>query len=112
MHAILFQMALLPITMSRYSIASLSESIVNKIVPLNRTLQMHVHLGYTMVAIVFLATIFFFAFFGLLCAEGDETFCAKFTSEIMLTVGAIRSMLLSRNSQYAPFEVSRCYSLT
>jgi hypothetical protein len=95
MHAILFQMTLLPITMSRYSIAALTESIVDKIVPLNRTLQMHIHLGYTMITIVFFATVFFFAFFGLLCADGDEAFCAKFTSEIMITVSTLYQGLFS-----------------
>ena len=94
MHAILFQMALIPITMSRYSIASLSESVVDKIVPLNRTLQMHIHLGYTTVIIVLFASLFFFSFFGLLCASGEEIFCAKFTSEIMITGYAILGGLL------------------
>jgi predicted ferric reductase len=94
MHAILFQMALLPITMCRYSIAALSESFIDKIVPLNRTLKMHIHLGYTLIIIVCLATAFFFAFFGLLCADGDQQFCDKFTSEIMITGYAILVSLL------------------
>ena len=50
MHAILFQMALLPLTMSRYSIAALSETVLNDFVPLNRAVRMHVHLGYVMVS--------------------------------------------------------------
>ena len=86
MHAILFQMALIPLTMSRFSIASLNESFVHRLIPLNRALRMHIHLGYTMISIVFLATIFFFAFFGMLCTDGEEQFCKKFTSEIMITV--------------------------
>lgn len=94
MHAILFQLALLPVTMSRFSIAALSESIINKIVPLNRALRMHIHLGYTMIIIVFLATVFFFAFFGILCADGEQAFCDKFTSEIMITGYTILGSLL------------------
>jgi hypothetical protein len=85
MHAILFQMALIPLTMSRYSIATLSGGILDRFVPLNRTLRMHIYLGYTMVIIVFLGTMLFFGFFGFLCSKGQQEFCEKFTSEIMCT---------------------------
>ncbi len=94
MHAILFQMALIPITMCRCSISALAESAVNKVVPLNRALAMHIHLGYTMIMIVFFATIFFFFFFGLLCSEGEQAFCDKFTMEIMITGYCILGTLL------------------
>jgi predicted ferric reductase len=94
MHAILFQMALIPMTMCRFSIAALSESFIDKIVPLNQALRMHIHLGYTMITILFLATGFFFVFFGVLCADGDQQFCDKFKSEIMITGYVILSMLL------------------
>lgn len=94
MHAILFQMALIPFTMSRYTIASLSTSKLNKYLPLNKALRIHIHLGYTMVSIVFLATIVFFTFFGLLCSEGDEAFCDKFTTEIMITGYCILGLLI------------------
>ena len=96
MHAILFQMALIPLTMSRYSIAwlSRSECFIDKFVPLNRMLRIHIHLGYTMILIVFLAVIFFFTFFGLLCSDGDQSFCDKFKSEIMITGYVILVMLL------------------
>jgi hypothetical protein len=112
MHAILFQMTLLPLTMSRFSIASLTESIVDKIVPLNRTLQMHIHLGYTFITIVILASVFFFAFFGLLCVEGDESFCEKFTSEIMLTVSkhAAPKLLSSTHAALLKLTISFCTS--
>ena len=95
MHAILFQMALIPLTMSRFSIAALTESFVDKIVPLNRMLRMHIHLGYVTIIIVFFASIFFFTFFGIICASGDATFCAKFTQEIMITGYCILAMLLT-----------------
>jgi NAD(P)H-flavin reductase len=94
MHAILFQMALIPITMCRCSISTLAESAVNKVIPFNRALAMHIHLGYMMIIIVFFATIFFFIFFGLLCSEGEQAFCDKFTIEIMITGYCILGTLL------------------
>ena len=94
MHAILFQMALIPITMCRCSISALAESTINKVIPLNRALAMHIHLGYTMIIIVFWATILFFFFFGLLCSEGEQAFCDKFTMEIMITGYCILGTLL------------------
>ncbi|MGK3755875.1 MAG: hypothetical protein ACI8RD_008185, partial [Bacillariaceae sp.] len=94
MHAILFQMALIPITMCRCSISALAGSVVNKVIPLNRSLAIHIHLGYTMIIIVFFATIFFFFFFGLLCSEGEQAFCDKFTMEIMITGYCILGTLL------------------
>lgn len=90
MHAILFQMALIPLTMSRFSIAALNESFLDTLIPLNRALRMHIHLGYTMISIVALATVFFFGFFGMLCSDGEEKFCFIFSSEIMLTVSLLR----------------------
>jgi predicted ferric reductase len=85
MHVILFQMALIPLTMSRLSIATLSESFIDKIFPLNRALRMHIHLGYILIIVVVLATIVFLTFFGLLCSDGEQAFCDKLTSEIMIT---------------------------
>lgn len=95
MHAILFQMALLPLTMCRYSIAGLSESFLSTVVPLNRTLGMHIHLGVVMILIIFLATIVFFGFFGFMCVhEGEQPFCDKFTMEIMITGYCILGSML------------------
>lgn len=94
MHAILFQMAFIPLTMCRLTIAALSDSVVDRFVPMNRSLRIHIHLGYTMVLIVFLATLFFFLFFGLLCSRGEQSFCDKFRSEIMSTGYAILGTLL------------------
>uniref|UniRef100_A0A7S2EV36 FAD-binding FR-type domain-containing protein n=1 Tax=Ditylum brightwellii TaxID=49249 RepID=A0A7S2EV36_9STRA len=95
MHAILFQMSLLPLTMSRLSIAAASSSFANRFIPFNRAVRFHIHLGYTMISIVFLATIFFFIFFGIICASGDQGFCKKFTSEIMITGYVILALLLT-----------------
>ena len=87
--------------MARFSIAALSESVVDRFVPLNRSVRIHIHLGYTMVLIVFLATVFFFVFFGVLCAGGEEDFCAKFTSEIMCTgYGILASLLIIGGTSY------------
>jgi len=95
MHAILFQMALIPLTMSRFSIATLSGSVLDRFIPMNRMLRMHIHLGYTMVIVVFFATVLFFAFFGTLCRRGEQAFCDKFTSEIMCTgYGILASLLI------------------
>ena len=84
-HAILFQMALIPLTMSRYTIASLSTSKLNYYLPLNKSLHIHIYLGYTMIALSFLALFVFFAFLGLLCNDGEDDACAALTSEIMIT---------------------------
>jgi predicted ferric reductase len=105
MHAILFQMALLPLTMARQSVAALSTtSFGRKFVPLHKVVAMHIHLGYVMVSFVFASTILFFVFFGQGCAQqksgkeptpgGQHTFCHKMTSEIMATGLAIMGCLL------------------
>ena len=103
MHAILFQLSLIPITMCRYTIATISTSnggcgagsFVERIIPLNRMLRIHIHLGYTMILIVCLATIFFFTFFGMLCRDGEVDFCNKFKSEIMITGYVILVVMLA-----------------
>lgn len=110
MHAILFQMALIPFTMSRFSITSLAGSTLDRFLPLNRILRMHIHLGYTMVVVVFLATVLFFTFFGLMCSNGEQDFCDKFRSEIMCTgYGILVSLLLVAGTSYfrhvIPYEV-------
>ena len=68
---VLFQMALIPFTMSRYTIASLSNSKLNDYLPLNKSMSIHIYLGYTMVCFSIMATVivsifFFFCFF---CSE-------------------------------------------
>jgi predicted ferric reductase len=93
-HAILFQMALIPLTMSRFSISSLSESILNRFIPLNEVLRIHAHLGYTMTIITFIATFYFFTFFGYLCADGDQPACTALTSEIMITGYTITVLMI------------------
>jgi NADH:ubiquinone oxidoreductase subunit H len=94
MHALLLQMALIPLTMSRFSIAALSDSVLNRFVPMNRAVRMHIHLGYTLVILAFLSTVVFFIFFGTLCSDGEDPFCAKFRTQIMSTGYAILFTLL------------------
>lgn len=110
MHAILFQMALLPLTMARYSISSLSGTVLDRFIPLKRTLRMHIHLGYTMILFVVLGTILFFGFFGLLCRRGEQAFCDKLTSEIMITglviLGSLLVIVVTSYCRYwIPYEV-------
>jgi hypothetical protein len=112
MHAILFQMALLPVTMCRRSLSILSDSILKYIIPFNRIVALHIHLGYTMSIIVGLATCVFFIFFGTMCEEqkqgiepldafGDRSWCMKFESEIMCTgYGILGSLLLIAVTSY------------
>lgn len=88
-------MALIPLTMSRYTIAALSSSRLNYYLPLDKSLRIHIYLGYTMVSISFMALIIFFVFLGLLCSEGDEASCDKLGSEIMITGYIIAGLLVS-----------------
>lgn len=116
MHVILFQLALIPLTMSRFTISALSSassggasgggggssslgvagpgSLINTFVPLNRMVRMHIYLGYLIITVLIVSTLFFFIFFGILCANGEEAFCQKFRSEIMITGYVIMSFFL------------------
>ena len=94
-HAILFQMALIPLTMSRNTISALSNSKLNHFLPLNKAVQAHIYLGYMMVCLSVSATVVFFAFLGLLCAEGESGACEKLTSEIMITGYFIVTLVVS-----------------
>ena len=94
MHAILFQMAIIPLTMSRLSIASMSTSFWDRYIPFNRMTRLHIYLGYVMVSVVTVSTIVFFLFFGLLCSDGEQSFCDKFTTEMMITGYLLVMMLL------------------
>lgn len=93
-HAINFQMALIPFTMARYSISSLSGNKLNRYIPLNKAMRAHIYLGYTMVLIVILASAAFFVLYGLPCGAGDVSFCDKFTTEIMITGYCILGLVL------------------
>jgi predicted ferric reductase len=103
MHVVLFQMALIPLTMSRHLVTVLGQTLLNKLIPFSKILQMHVYLGYLVVALVFASSVIFLAFFGLVCQDEKDgieptprgrVFCDKFQMEIMITGYAIIGMLL------------------
>ena len=57
--------ALIPLTMCRYTISKLSQvPLLSWVVPFEKMVDIHIHLGYVMCGFVFGATIFFFGFFG------------------------------------------------
>jgi predicted ferric reductase len=93
-HAILFQMALIPLTMARYSIASLSGTVMDRFIPLDRAMRIHVYLGYSMIFLVLFATVALVAFYGSLCLLNEQDYCARLTSEIMCTGYAITVVVL------------------
>uniref|UniRef100_A0A0G4FBX9 FAD-binding FR-type domain-containing protein n=1 Tax=Chromera velia CCMP2878 TaxID=1169474 RepID=A0A0G4FBX9_9ALVE len=107
MHAILFQIVLIPITMSRFTLTRLSMTKLNKIIPFEHMVEFHIHLGYVFCAIMILSVIVFFAFFGVLCqdwkdgVEPTDQFCKKFESEIMGTgYGILASTLIVMFTSY------------
>ena len=100
MHALLLQMAIIPLTMARHTLGALSNTFVQKFVPFNRVTDMHIWIGYTFCSVLFASTGFFFLFFGIMCQDQKDgyepqgplmtnTFCEKFVSEMMLTGYAI-----------------------
>jgi predicted ferric reductase len=96
--------------MSRFSISALSETKVNRFVPFNRALTVHIFCGTATVAIVFLATLSFLCFYGTLCIDGEQEYCEKLNSEITWTGYAIACfvLLLGVTSSYRhkiPYEV-------
>eukprot|EP00854_Cymbomonas_tetramitiformis_P026210 gene26210-32117_t len=120
MHAILLQMVLLPLSMARHTISVLSETHLAAFIPFERTVGMHIHMGYTMCIIVFGSSLVFFFFFGHLCREqhagleptpnGVFTFCEKFESEIFRTgLGILAGIILLATSSFLrnriPYEI-------
>lgn len=93
LHAVLFQMALIPLTMARYTISVLliagggGWSVVDRFVPLHRMLRMHIHLGCTLVTLVVFATVLRFGLFALLCHRGEQASCDTLTSPDVMYSG-------------------------
>jgi predicted ferric reductase len=109
-HAILYQMALIPLTMCRFSIAALSQTSVNRIVPLSRAQCVHIFMGNILVGVVFIATVSFLIFYGTLCIDGEQEYCRKLNSEIMWTGYSIALLVLSigvtsRYRYQIPYEI-------
>ena len=95
MHAILFQLGILPLTMCRLIISKASSTSLNIIIPFNEMQKYHIAIGYALVVMLFFTIVVFLMFFGVVCADGDQAFCAKFTSEIMITGYVIFGLFLS-----------------
>lgn len=85
MHCVLFNLAIVPFTMARYSIASFATSFLNDYSPLDKTQQIHNYLGYLTTGIISTSSVTFFVQFGLQCSHGVQSGCDMFTSEIMIT---------------------------
>jgi hypothetical protein len=60
---ILFQMTMIPLTMSRFSIASLSRTVFDRFIPLNRAMRIRVHLGSSMICLVLFPTLALVTFY-------------------------------------------------
>lgn len=91
MHAILLQLTLIPLTMSKALISRLAAvPLFGGGFPFARVLNLHVQLGYTFCILMVAATALFFGFFGKLCVDhraGEDPLdgCAKMRTEIMVT---------------------------
>jgi hypothetical protein len=86
MHTILFQLAILPLTMCRLLISNLWwNSPLGKYFPFNEMTRCHIALGYTLVFLLFATIVVFLMFFGVLCNSGAQAFCDEFKTEIIIT---------------------------
>ena len=99
MHAILLQMAALPLTMSHHTLKLLSEiDVIQRFLPMHRIQRLHINIGYFITVMLTLAVTGFVTFFGTLCRdsrEGGSHFkppkfknehdCRKFETEIFIT---------------------------
>lgn len=90
MHQILFQMAILPLTMCRRTLAAASTGGLSRIIPFEHMVTFHIFVGYAFCLIIIAATVVFFGFFGKVCSDYHKgldkaNLCEKFSSEIFLT---------------------------
>lgn len=77
MHALLFQLAILPLTMCRLVVSTLSSTFLNNYIPFNEMTKCHIFIGYTFIVLLLAALLIFFLFFGVVCNSGDASFCKK-----------------------------------
>jgi len=90
-HAILFQLAVIPLTMARHLLTLLSGSpTVNRIIPFPHMTEFHMHLGYTFCALTAFALVGFLIYYSKICADYNagrdpDNMCKGLTSEIMVT---------------------------
>lgn len=94
-HMIHLHLALLPLTMCRFSVAHLSNTFLHRYLPFESLLKCHAWLGYAVILLVFLAFCTFMAYYGILCSNGDQEICEKFGSEIMITGYVIFILFMS-----------------
>ena len=85
MHFILFNLALIPLTMCRFIITKASKTFLKSFVPFHESTKVHIALGYITTFLLVVSTITFIAFFGTLCSDGQQSSCDKLTSEIMIS---------------------------
>lgn len=71
--------------MCRFSVAHLSNTFLHRYLPFESLLKCHAWLGYTVIFLVFLAFCAFMTYYGILCSNGEQEYCQKFGSEIMIT---------------------------
>ena len=84
-HALLFQMALLPLSMCRHTIALASSTAIKDFIPLGRMHHFHIYVGYVLVAITVIDAVMFGLYFRSMCNLGNQSFFAGLRSEIMIT---------------------------
>jgi len=84
-HVILFQLAVIPLTMCRLTIVHASSTFLKRLIPFNQILKSHIVIGYSIIALTIMATLLFFIFYGILCSDGDDLYCSRLSSEIMMT---------------------------
>jgi len=100
MHAILLQISLVPLTVSRSLLAALStNSILSEAIPFNYMMDFHIQIGYTFCIVMIASSILFFVFFGHICSEFNKEkdpldLCANFSKEIFGTGLAILAITL------------------
>eukprot|EP00419_Tripos_fusus_P015082 CAMPEP_0172762064 /NCGR_PEP_ID=MMETSP1074-20121228/172737_1 /TAXON_ID=2916 /ORGANISM="Ceratium fusus, Strain PA161109" /LENGTH=407 /DNA_ID=CAMNT_0013596393 /DNA_START=115 /DNA_END=1334 /DNA_ORIENTATION=+ len=115
MHAILFQLVLIPLTMCRHLLVQLGKTPLKAIIPLEHITAFHIFLGYVFCFVMVGSVILFVTFFGKVCSDHNSgkdptNLCEKFTEEIMLTgYGILASTLIVLFSSYfrgrLPYEV-------
>lgn len=79
MHFILLNLALIPLSMSRFVITKASKTFLKAFIPFHEATKIHIALGYIVVTLMVVSTILFLTFF---CVLGDFD---KLTSEIMIS---------------------------
>ena len=95
-HVILFQLALIPLTTCRSTVASMAGCRLDQVVPLNQADEMHTFLGYFIAVLIMAAVIVNIIYFAILCGiAGDESACIHFSSVEMIT-SYIMLTLISR----------------